>query len=332
MKKLSYYPAAGTNGYGNPYSVNYKSAMSAYYEVLEADNKAPRYNMLGLYILKRAFQADVYIYNWIENIGTFRLPMLQLLLTALAILVVKCRRKKIVWMFHNIHPHSGATFYSHTVSWLLFHTASLIVSHSKEAADYARKKTKKKVLFLCHPVKPFSDEELRYAGKVEDCDVLIWGSIIKYKGIEEFISLPEVQKSKLKIRIIGTGKDKELIKGIRQWCNNHICLDEKRASFGEIAAYCKTAKYVLFPYVGDCVSSSGALIDTIAMGGVPVGPNVGAFKDLSEEKVCITYNNYSDLLKILQSERVCDNNIANFFKKNSWRSFAEVINNEISRK
>ena len=157
-KKLSYYPAAGNNGYTNPYSANYKEVMSAYYDVLEADNKAPKYKMLGFYILKRAFQADVYVYNWLENIGTFRLPFLQLILAILAILVVKCRNKKIIWMFHNIHPHSGATFYSRTISWLLFHTASLIVSHSREAAEYAKKKTSRKVLFLCHPIKLFEKD------------------------------------------------------------------------------------------------------------------------------------------------------------------------------
>lgn len=327
-KKLSYYPAAGNNGYTNPYSANYKEVMSAYYDVLEADNKAPKYKMLGLYILKRAFQADVYVYNWLENIGTFRLPFLQLILAILAILVVKCRNKKIIWMFHNIHPHSGATFYSLTISWLLFHTASLIVSHSREAAEYAKKKTSRKVLFLCHPIKLFEKDELKYTGKIEECDVLIWGSIIKYKGIEEFISLPEVQKSGLKIRIIGTGKDKLLIDSIRHKCNNNIVLEDKRASFGEIAAYCKTAKYVLFPYVGDCVSSSGALIDTIAMGGVPIGPNVGAFRDLAEENVCITYNTYSELMNILQSD-INNSNLATFIEKNSWKSFVEIINNLI---
>lgn len=319
--KLYYYPPGE---YGNPYSINYKKALSDYFDVLEPDNKHPKFSMLGLYILKRSFQADVYVFNWIENIGNYRLPFIQWLLTILAILMIKLRGKKLIWMFHNIHPHTGSSFYSSTVSWLLFRVSSLIVSHSKDAANYAQSKTKHKVVHKCHPIKLFSDKDLAFDGKVEKCDVLIWGSIIRYKGIAEFISRLEIQNSELHIRIIGKSSDKSLIDEIKQYCNDHIILDEKRASFGEIAAYCKSSKYVLFPYIGDCVSSSGALIDTIAMGGIPVGPNVGAFKDLEEEGMCITYNNYQELSNVLNGSVSIDNN-KEFLHVNSWKSFVSYI-------
>lgn len=331
MKKMSYYPACGKNGYTNPYSVNYKHAMSLYFDVLEADNKPPKYKMLGLYILKRSFQADVYVYNWIEDIGTYRLPLIQWLLVCLAFLIIKCRRKKIVWMFHNKHPHSGVTFYSKTISYLLFHTASLIVSHSKEAYVYAKSKTKRPTLYACHPIKKFTDEDLYFNGEIQRSDVFIWGSIIKYKGIEEFVSLQEVRKSNLKIHILGSGKDQKLVNRIRQYCGGNIVFEERRASYGEIAAYCRTSKFVLFPYVGDCVSSSGALIDTIAMGGTPVGPNIGAFVDLASENMCLTYKNYSDMIEILKSnKKIVDR--TDFIDSNSWESFAKIINNILNKK
>lgn len=326
MKTLYYYPPGE---YGNPYSINYKRALSDYYDVMESDNAHPKYNMLGEYIFKRSFQADIYIYNWIENIGDYKFPFIQWLFTILAVIVIKMRGKKLIWMFHNIHPHNGVSFYSKTVSWLLFRFSSLIVSHSKDAAEYAKSKSSWQVVYKCHPIKAFDSKELEYEGKIEKCDVLIWGSIIRYKGIAEFISLPEVQQSNLRIRIIGKSSDKNLIDEIKKYCNERIVLDEKRASFGEIAAYCKSSKYVLFPYIGDCVSSSGALIDTIAMGGNPVGPNIGAFKDLKEEGICSTYNTYDNLLEILMSARpiICSDA---FVKKNNWESFANFINNTIN--
>lgn len=326
MKTLYYYPPGE---YGNPYSTNYKRALSDYYDVMESDNAHPKYNMLGEYIFKRSFQAEIYIYNWIENIGDYKFPFIQWLFTILAVIVIKMRGKKLIWMFHNIHPHNGASFYSRTVSWLLFRFSSLIVSHSKDAAEYAKSKSSRQVVYKCHPIKAFGCKELEYEGKIEQCDVLIWGSIIRYKGIAEFISLPEVQRSNLRIRIIGKSSDKNLIDEIKKYCNERIMLDEKRASFGEIAAYCKSSKYVLFPYIGDCVSSSGALIDTIAMGGNPVGPNIGAFKDLKEEGICSTYNTYDNLLEILMSARPIICNEA-FVKKNNWESFANFINNTIN--
>lgn len=325
-KKLYYYPPGE---YGNPYSINFKRALSDYYDVMESDNAHPKYNMLGEYIFKRSFQAEIYIYNWIENIGDYKFPFIQWLFTILAIIVIKLRGKKLIWMFHNIHPHNGASFYSRTVSWLLFRFSSLIVSHSKDAANYAKSKSSRKVVYKCHPIKTFDRKELEYEGKIEQCDVLIWGSIIRYKGIAEFISLPEVQRSNLRIRIIGKSSDKNLIDEIKKYCNERIVLDEKRASFGEIAAYCKSSKYVLFPYIGDCVSSSGALIDTIAMGGNPVGPNIGAFKDLKENGMCITYKSYKELSNVLNDSAKMKKQ-KDFIHNNSWASFVSFIYKSIN--
>ena len=331
MYKLYYYPPAnGKGGYGNPYSINYKASMESYYDVLEADNAPQEYRMLGQYILKRAFQADIYVFNWLENIANYRLPVLQWLFIVIALAVIRFRRKRIVWMFHNIHPHSGITFYSKTIQWLLFRFSSLIVSHSQEAAEYAQEKATCRVVYKCHPIKCFDESELKYDGRLFPCDVLIWGSILKYKGIEEFVALPEVQKSKLKIRIIGSGKDKELVSRIRRYCNDHIIFEEKRASFSEIAAYCRNAKFVLFPYIGNCVSSSGALIDTIAFGGMPVAPNIGAFKDLEKEGVCKIYKSKEEMMEILLSPKsVIDKE--KFIEENGWDSFASFFYHQLQK-
>lgn len=325
MKKLYYYPPAnGPMGYGNPYSVNYKSAMSEFFDVMEADNKPQHYSMLGIYVLKRAFQADIYVFNWIENIGVYRMPAIQCILTILAFCVIKIRRRKIIWMFHNIHPHTGITVYSRLIQGLLYKMSNLIISHSQEAANYLREKGIK-AEYISHPIKCFDSKQLSFDEKTYPCDILIWGTIAKYKGIKEFLSIPEIQNSTLKIRIIGTGKDKKLLKEIASCCNDNIVLEEKRASFGEIAAYCKTAKYVLFPYVGDCVSSSGALIDTLAMEGTPMGPNKGAFRDLANEHLCVTYNNEKELIEILNSQAT-KIEIKSFLKENSWSNFAHLVN------
>lgn len=328
MKKLYYYPPAnGPMGYGNPYSINYKSAMSEFFSVMEADNKPQHYCILGAYIFKRAFQADIYVFNWIENIGVYRMPIIQCILIILALCIIKIRRRKIIWMFHNIHPHTGISLYSRLIQGLLYKFSNLIISHSQEATNYLREKGIK-AEFISHPIKCFDFEQLKFGEKIYPCDVLIWGTIAKYKGIKEFISIPEIQSSTLKIRIIGTGKDKKLLEEIASYCTNNIVLEEKRASYGEIAAYCKTAKYVLFPYVGDCVSSSGALIDTLAMGGTPIGPNKGAFRDLAHDHLCVTYNNKKELMEILNSQ-VTKIETKKFLKENSWSNFAHFVNEKI---
>ncbi|MBR4920430.1 MAG: hypothetical protein IKZ62_03815 [Prevotella sp.] len=328
MKKLYYYPSAGKSGtYPNPYSVNYKNALGQYFEVLEADNRKPK-GAIGWVVLKRAFQVDVNIYNWIENVSTFRGAFFQWVMVILAILVVKIRGKKIVWMFHNIHPHYGEDFYSSSIQWLLFHLSTLIVTHSKEAEEYAKKKAMVRVIYLCHPVETHHVES--NDSVLAQDDIFIWGSIIPYKGIFEFISKSEIQYSDIKIRIIGSGSDKEYINKVKSSCNDHIVFEERRADFSEIASYCKKSRYVLFPYVGESVSSSGALIDTILFGGTPIGPNRGAFHDLSEQGLCITYDSFNQLLELLKSNRsINPQKVSVFIHENSWDSFVKKIHEKI---
>jgi hypothetical protein len=74
--------------------------------------------------------------------------------------------------------------------------------------------------------------------------------------------------------------------------------ENNRASFEEIAWYCTHCHYVLFPYLRGSISSSGLLIDTVAMGGTPIGPALGAFKDLSDEGVCLIYNSIQEMVSI----------------------------------
>lgn len=47
--------------------------------------------------------------------------------------------------------------------------------------------------------------------------------------------------------------------------NSNVVYENRRASFGEIAKQVCLSKYVLFPYVGNSISSSGALIDTLVL-------------------------------------------------------------------
>ena len=81
------------------------------------------------------------------------------------------------------------------------------------------------------------------------------------------------------------------------------------------------------------MSSSGALIDTIRFCGQPIGPRLGAFKDLEQMGVCLTYGNSQELYEILRENRRIDENARlNFLKDNTWDEFADkvykLLNNE----
>lgn len=327
--KLFYYPPASHKGYSNPYSIHYKKALEQYFYVLDKDNKPAK--VLSWSFFKNSFIADVFIVNWLESICFLRLGYIQYLLVRIGLTVIRWRKKPIIWMFHNIHPHQGDNRCSRKIQNVLFNQSQLIVSHSQEAAEYAHQKAGNKVIYKCHPVSAISVKPFR--GKVEPCDVLIWGAILPYKGIYEFISNANVRKNNLRIRIIGRCSDNELCKRIESQCNNEITFENRRIDFDELAVCIAKSQYVLFPYIGDCVSSSGALIDTLTLGGTPIGPNVGAFRDLEDEGMCITYSNYKELINILKMKpKLYDKEaVNNFITQNSWENFSKLLNQAITK-
>lgn len=327
MKHIYFFPSAPKGGYVNPYIINFKKSMAKYFKVLEADNHSSI--MLSLNLFFHSFKADIFIINWLESICFLRLGFLQYLLARLSLIIIRTRDKQIIWILHNVHPHQGNNKLSKKMQETLFKQSNLIISHSYEAYLFAKGKTETKVIYICHPVKKIAIGTKSH--KVNKFDILIWGSIFPYKGVYEFISLKEVQDSDLRIIIIGKCADNELAEKIYHCCSEHIYFDNRRAEFDELMPYIRASKYVLFPYIGKSISSSGALIDTIVLGGNPVGPNLGAFRDLSKEGVCFVYENYEKLIELLNSKKEISNGERTFFiESNSWESFAKKINKLLS--
>ena len=117
---------------------------------------------------------------------------------------------------------------------------------------------------------------------------------------------------------------------IQAECNELISYSDRRLEFKELENLIKGSRYVVFPYIGGSVSSSGALIDTIAMGGNPVGPNKGAFKDIAEEGVCYVYNDYAELVSILENDmKISKQSVLTFIRDNSWDNFVKSIIDEL---
>jgi len=129
--------------------------------------------------------------------------------------------------------------------------------------------------------------------------------------------------------LIGGCKDQNLDAKIRDVATDNVVYENRKADFNEIAAQCKKAKYVIFPYIGDSISSSGVLMDTLLMGGTPVGPNRGAFADLAAEGCCITYNNIDEVFCYPTDDNNCkrldEKRIESFIENNSWSAFGSWI-------
>lgn len=320
MKKIYYYPSAPRGGYKNPYSTNYKEALKANFKLLD-DTPRAKYTAMFSF-LKYALLADVFVLNWVEDVAFAKLHRFKFLIVYFSLLIIRLRKKRIVWMLHNMHPHKGITPMTKFIQRYLFNNADLIIAHSKAAAEFARQNSKVKVCYLCHPFVGISTSPVDVPN--QNIDILIWGEILPYKGVPEFLSLPFVKQ--FNVRIIGRCKDTLLDEKIKDLCSPNIKYENRKISFDELKALIDKTRYVLFPYVGDCVSSSGALIDTLTLGGCVVGPNVGAFKDLQEEGVCLTYHSNEELFDLLKNDIAVDKaRISRFIKDNSWANLSNFL-------
>lgn len=322
-----FFPSCPREGYVNPYCLNYKKSLSKYFDVAELDNQVTK--MKSMTLFKYSWFSDVFVLNWIENATKWRFGLVQFLLVVCSLAVIKIRRKNIVWMLHNMQPHEGVDVGFRIITSLLFRYADLIISHSHEAALVAQKRARCRVEYICHPATPIQTNSCEKT--IVPCDVLIWGNILPYKGVAEFLQVFNEKKCKLNVVVIGKCSNSKLNERLESLSGGNILYENRFADFAEIAAYVKKSKYVLFPYIGDCVSSSGALIDSVAMGGLAIGPSKGAFCDLEKEGVCLTYSSYDELFSILLSDHP-KNSVASFLEKNTWDRFADLLNELLQKK
>lgn len=386
MKRRIYVsPSANRkSGYPNRYFVVLKENLAEYFDVLDSGNEP--YLTQGWALLKHSFKADIFLLSFVETIAFHKLAFIQYLMVRLSFLVMRLRRGRIVFIFHNPRPHKGENWMSRSLTRMQLTQSCLVVSHSCETAAFARALLSEygcspdKVRYICHPIVDTSAS----VGGVSGCasvgagssasaaagassfgtsaaglaavsasatpsdEVLIWGNILPYKGVLEFVSSPAVRAAGLNVRIVGRCKDASLASAIEKavgQCDagqsaegstsadgsdylhrTRIVFENRAADFEELAVLIRSSRHVLFPYLPGSVSSSGVLMDTLSMGGNPVGPAIGAFADLARENVCDVYGSEAEMIEILKSDRcVNPETLKDFISRNSWQAYAKFF-------
>ncbi len=330
MKDFSIYVAPSAKrgtGYPNRYFYRLKQALSEHFRVLEADNRTCL--MQGTALVFNSLRADVFLLSFVETIAFHKLAWIQQWMALAALRIMKIRRRKIFFIFHNPRPHKGETPISRRLTDAQLRQADVVIAHSQEAVTVARlrlavlEEDPGKVCYIAHPVTPFSGQA---ASAVDPFDVLLWGDILPYKGVLEFVREPALAESGLRVRIIGRCADPVYARELESSLPAGVSFENRRASFEELASLSKAARYVLFPYLPGSVSSSGVLMDTLALGGTPVGPAIGAFSDLAEEGLCLTYSSVEELFVILSGKSEIDPaRRTAFIRNHSWEAFAKTI-------
>lgn len=319
------FPTLTAKGSLNPYLDDFCNALSKKVDVI---NKSKRANSAVIDLLKCCFSADTYIFNWIEDVPFRRMGKIQTLVFIFIIFpILKFRKAKLYWIFHNFSAHKGRNFLSTILRKMMMKYSNVIITHSKEALNYLEKNAnpRTKKLFANHPVK-----NRIITNSISDklYDILIWGAIEPYKGIADFMQFLNTRGTTFKVKIVGKCNDKLYRDKINSLTSKNITYENKIIPFEELGELISKSRFIVFPYLKQSISSSGALMDTISFGGTAIGPDKGAFNDLADEGICYTFSSYNDIIDIINDRSTISIDIIeNFILKNTWAKFSEKIIN-----
>ncbi len=338
MKKIYLYPniLIGNTRSKNPYMNNLTESLSIHNQVINRGN--PSRN--GIFdIFKYMKLMDVLYLNWVEDLPERRGGTLQSFFFILLIGLLKLSGKKVIWTLHNKKSHSvDHRFIKSVLFRLLLRRSDLIITHASEGLKSIPENTPK--LFIHHPVDTNKQNHKSIHDKIYD--IIIWGTITKYKGIDKFLKhlVQNGLAHKYRIIIAGTVKSVELIEELEQIDQDYpnIGLLNRFIEEEELVELIEKSKLILFCYQSDSILSSGALMDSLLFDSTIIGPNVGAFADLSQEELIYSFKNFDDLIKLMDplladnhSKTASETKKQEFIKANSWETFSDRISKELSQ-
>ena len=329
MTKLYFYPKIilKSSDVQNSYINDFENAIAVHHEVVNKEANSKGVVDFFKYISK----TDIFLFNWIEDIPRRKMGKLQVLFFVLFLSLVKIRKKKIIWILHNKYSHNLAkNRWTDFMFKTMMKNSNLILTHSNEGIEFAKKKFPKdahKIKYEIHPIK----SKIASTPSSKKYDFLFWGSIHPYKDIVKFLEFIKAQKviDSPKILIIGRCFDEDYKKLLQATLNEDMIFEDKFYDMEDIAQFASESKYILFTYNAGSVLSSGALMDSLRMNSQIIGPNHGAFKDLSHLSTVHVFDEYKDILSIYK----CDSDdqesvkqeLDDFFEENSWLRFADKI-------
>jgi len=330
MKKAYLYPitARDTTQVFNPYLQDFMHSLKDHISFVNSSKPSGS----GVFdMLKYLNEIDYIFFNWPENIPDKKLGKVQTLFLFMLFRIFSRKNIKTIYTLHNKIAHSKANFrIKQKINRLMLKKSDVILTHAQEGVKYAQTIVKDinpdKIFFSHHPI---NDKRDKISQLSKTIDVLLWGSLHPYKGIDKFLDYLHGQKKANKFKIVIAGKvmDDTYLQVLKPLLNENIRLINKFVSDDELHHLVAQSKRIVFTYSGESVLSSGALIDSVAFGANVAGPAKSAFKDLKDEGVIENYSNWQELVRMLEhSPELNMDGINSFIENNSWNIFGEKFN------
>ena len=318
----------------NPYLNNFINSLNCdiYFVNRNSPSNIGILNLLK-YLNKRLHYS---FFHWLEDLPDKKFGLIQCYILVYMILpLLRIKKTTIIWTLHNKLSHAPSNI--RIKKWLaskLVKQADIILTHSNEGRIFIEnlnKNSGKKVLVYHHPV---GNLNLPKSNIKKETDLLIWGTVLQYKGVYEFISefIKESSLNKRRILIAGKIPDYEYYNKLSNINSNQLIIRNEFIEHDELILLMHQSKAVLFTYKNKSVLSSGALMDSLVTGSKIIAPPVGAFNDLAKLGLVNTFNKIDEIEGLLRQEENQNRLqvLKAFCKKNSWKSFGKEFLKEIT--
>jgi beta-1,4-mannosyltransferase len=338
-KKAYIYPITSRlkTGVYNPYLDNFMQSTSSF---IHYTNKDYPSDTGILNVIRFLSGIDLMFLNWVENIPDKKGGIIQSVFVLMLLRFKKLLGIKIIWTLHNKISHSSSNLYlKKKLFYNLLKRSDLIITHSREGINFAESMIQgvsEKMFYFPHPVVPVNTASEPTEKKF---DILIWGSLTPYKGIDNFLEFLESKDliGNYKVLITGKALSEEFYEKIIKFSGNNIIIKNEFVSDHELMQMISESRIILFTYSGNSVLSSGALIDSISYGAFVVGPNVGAFKEMGELGIIKVYDDFMQLPEIIDNSLIDDHSVVqsqkinHFIKNHTWDKFSDAFNSRIQK-
>jgi len=317
-------------GLYNPYINDLINSFSLYFEFINKD-KPSKYGIFDL--LKFLKRTDYIFFNWIEKLPGNKGGIIQTLFLFFLFPVFRLFNIKVVWTMHNKLTHStDYLFLKKAIFKTMLKKADYIFTHSSDGINFGTSlvpDSRKKIHYLPHPVK----DRRRKKETTFIYNILIWGTISPYKGIDKFLKFLFENKiqHKYKILIIGKFTSKNYSEYLSGYSNENILIKDEFIENDILIDLIEQSKIVLFTYTHSSILSSGVLMDSLGYGANIVGPDVGAFADLAKEGIIQTFSGFEELVSVIdkqisrEDKNSNEEKINKFLTENSWEKYAKKV-------
>lgn len=325
MKKAYIYPnSTKKKEVSNPYMKDFINSLSGYFVFVNREKPSAS----GIFDLRKYISRIDFIFlNWIEDLPDKKYGVFQSIFFLITIYVMKLKKIRIFYVLHNKESHYAThSFLKRKIKKAVLKNADYVVCHSSEGLKL-NGFGKKNIKYIPHPFQGY----FKGNDALKEYDILIWGSIRPYKGIDSYLSYLESKNylNRYKTLIVGKIFPPEYEQELMKYRSEKIRIENKYIDDSVLNELIAKSGIILFTYNEKSVLSSGALVYSLSRGALVIGPDTGSFHDLKTEGIIDVFENYDELISRIEYHLNHPNlntrKIEEFVKHNSWQSFGKEI-------